>query len=75
MLNKDGKPLMPTTERKARLLCRSGKAKQAGHNPYRIQLLYGSSGYVQPVDVGIDAGYEKVGFSAVTRPRNYWVGI
>lgn len=66
VLNKDGKRLMPTTERKARLLCESGKAKRAGRHPYQIQLLYGSSGYVQPVNAGLDAGYGEVGFSAVS---------
>jgi hypothetical protein len=66
VLNKDGKRLMPTTERKARLLCESGKAKRVGRYPYQIQLLYGSSGYVQPVDAGLDAGYGEVGFSAVS---------
>ena len=66
VLNKDGKPLMPTTPRKARLLRESGQAKVVGHDPYTLQLLYGSSGYVQPVTVGLDAGYATVGFSAVT---------
>lgn len=66
VLNKDGKPLMPTTERKARLLRQSGKARRVSCNPYQIQLLHGSSGYVQPVDAGIDAGYGEVGFSAVS---------
>jgi 5-methylcytosine-specific restriction endonuclease McrA len=56
---------MPTTPRKARLLLKNGRAKIVRREPFTIQLLYGSSGYVQPVTLGIDAGYETVGFSAV----------
>lgn len=65
VLNKAGRQLMPTTERKARLLCESGKAEPVGYNPYQIRLLHGSSGYVQAADGGIDAGYGHVGFAAV----------
>lgn len=56
---------MPTTPRKARLLLNSGKAKIQGRVPFTIQLIYGASGYTQPVDLGIDAGYQKIGFSAI----------
>jgi hypothetical protein len=66
VINQHGLPLMPTTPRKARLLCEVGKAKRVSRTPHTIQLLYGSSGYKQPVTVGIDAGYKTVGFSAVT---------
>jgi len=66
VINKDGRPLMPTTPRKARLLLKNGKAKIIGRDPFTIQLIYGSSGYTQPVDLGIDAGYQHIGFSAVT---------
>ena len=57
---------MPTTPRKARILLQSGKAKIAGRDPFTIQLIYGSSGYKQPVSLGIDAGYKHIGFSAIT---------
>lgn len=65
VINKNGQPLMPTTPRKARLLLKSGKAKIVKHHPFTLQLLYGSSGYVQPATLGIDAGYSHIGFSAV----------
>lgn len=65
VLNKHGRPLMPTTPRKARLLLKNGQAKIVGRDPFTIQLIYGSSGYTQPVDLGIDAGYQHIGFSAV----------
>jgi len=65
VLNKHGRPLMPTTPRKARLLLKSGKAKIVRRDPFAIQLIYGSSGYTQPVNLGIDAGYQNIGLSAV----------
>lgn len=65
VLNKHGRPLMPTTPSKARLLLKSGKAKIVKRDPFTIQLIYGSSGYTQPGDLGIDAGYENIGFSVV----------
>ncbi|MBW4603638.1 MAG: RRXRR domain-containing protein [Calothrix sp. FI2-JRJ7] len=66
VINKHGQPLMPTSPRKARLLLESGKAKIVGHDPFTIQLNYGSSGYKQEVTLGIDAGYQHIGFSAIT---------
>jgi hypothetical protein len=66
VLNKHGQPLMPTTPRKARLLLKQGKAKVAGREPFTIQLVYGSSGYKQPVTLGIDGGYATAGYSVLT---------
>ena len=64
--NRHGQPLMPTSPRKARLLLKDGKAKIAGREPFTIQLLYGASGYKQDVTLGIDAGYQTIGYSAVS---------
>lgn len=66
VVNKHGQTLMPTTPRKARLLLKSGKAIIFKRVPFTIQLIYGSSGYVQNVRVGIDAGYQNIGFSVIT---------
>jgi hypothetical protein len=66
VVNQNGDPLMPTKPQKARKLLKSGKARIAGHNPFTIQLLHGSSGYVQPVTLGLDTGYQTIGYSAVT---------
>ncbi len=65
VVTRQGRPLMPTTPRKARLLLKKGKARIHSREPFTIELLYGSSGYVQPATLGIDAGYANVGFSAV----------
>jgi hypothetical protein len=69
VLNQNGRPLMPTTPRKARILERSGKAKRVGYRPYTIQLTYGTRGHVQPITLGIDAGYLHIGFSSVTESK------
>jgi 5-methylcytosine-specific restriction endonuclease McrA len=66
VVNKHGRPLMPTTPRKARKLLESSRAKIYARRPFTIQLLYGCRGYTQPVTLGIDSGYQTVGYSAVT---------
>ncbi|KAF3886457.1 MULTISPECIES: RNA-guided endonuclease IscB [Nostocales] len=65
VVNKYGKPLMPTSPRKARSLLKEGKAKIYSRDPFTIQLVYGSSGYTQPGNLGIDAGYQNIGYSVV----------
>jgi 5-methylcytosine-specific restriction endonuclease McrA len=66
VLDRHGKPLMPTSPRKARLFLKSGKAVIAERTPFTIQLRDGYNGYTQPVVLGVDAGYENVGYSAVS---------
>ena len=66
---------MPTTPRKARLLLKSGQARIFKRTPFTIQLIYGSSGYVQYVKAGIDAGYQNIGFSAVTEKKGGEKGL
>ena len=57
---------MPCSPRKARLLLKQKKAKVVRRTPFTIQLLYGSSGYKQPVSLGVDMGTRHVGISATT---------
>jgi len=66
VLNKHSTPLMPCSPRKARLLLRNKKAKVIKKYPFTIQLLYGSSGYIQPITLGIDTGSKTIGLSATT---------
>ena len=66
VLNKHGKPLMPTNSAKARLMLKQGKAKVVKRTPFTIQLIYGSSGYVQLISLGVDTGYKNIGLSART---------
>lgn len=66
VLNKHGEPLMPCSPRKARLLLKQKKACVVKRTPFTIKLLYGSTGYKQPVTLGVDAGSKS---SAVHRKR------
>ncbi|ABX31780.1 HNH endonuclease [Petrotoga mobilis SJ95] len=69
VLNKYGKPLMPCKPSKARKLLKEGKAKVVRKEPFTIQLLYGSSGYKQPITLGVDAGSKSIGLSATTENK------
>lgn len=74
VINRHGKPLMPCTPRKARILLKQQKAKVARRTPFTIQLLYGSSGYRQLVSLGVDAGTKHIGLSATTEKRVLFEG-
>ena len=69
VVNKNGKPLMPTSPAKARRLLKAGKAKVVKRSPFTIQLIYGSSGYKQDVKLGVDTGYKHIGLSAVSSAK------
>ena len=74
VLNKNGKPLMPCSPRKARILLKENKAKVIKREPFTIQLLYGSSGYKQKVNLGVDAGSKHIGLSATTEKKELFAG-
>lgn len=67
VLNKEGKPLMPCKPKKARKLLKCNKVKIINKSPFTIQLLYGSSGYKQNINLGVDAGSKFIGLSTTTR--------
>ena len=62
----EGKPLMPCTPTKARHLLKAKKARVIGLYPFRIQLLFKCENKIQDIILGIDTGYENIGFSAVS---------
>lgn len=72
VLNKHGQPLMPCKPRKARILLKQKKAVVVKKEPFTIQLLYGSSGYKQPICLGVDAGSKHIGLSATTESRELY---
>lgn len=74
VLNMRGKPLMPTSPRKARLLLKEGKAKVVKKNPFTIQLKYATGENKQPIKLALDPGYKNVGFSAITNKRELMSG-
>ena len=69
VLNKNGEPLMPCSPRKARILLKEGMAFIKKKEPFTIQLKYGSSGYKQDINLGVDAGSEHIGLSATTEKK------
>lgn len=69
VVNKHGETLMPCKSRKARLLLKQQKAKIIKYQPFTIQLLYGSSGYKQKVDVGIDLGAKHIGVAITSQDK------
>jgi hypothetical protein len=75
VLNINGQPLMPTNNGKARKLLKQKKAKVKELNPFTIQLLYKpETEYAQEIILGIDSGYNNVGFSAITDKKELIVG-
>ena len=70
VLNRYGKPLMPTTRYgRVRRLLRKGLAVVADYRPFTIQLTYDMPNVVQEVSLGVDAGTKHVGFSATTKKK------
>ncbi|GBE55725.1 CRISPR-associated endonuclease Cas9 [archaeon BMS3Bbin15] len=69
-----GKPLMPTTPGKARILLKQGKATVIQRTPFTIQLCYLTGKYKQDIELGIDAGYSTIGFSATTEKKELLSG-
>lgn len=62
ILNKKGKPLMPTTRcGHVRKLLDSKKAVVVNSNPFTIRLKYDTPNGVQDVFAGIDSGRENIG--------------
>lgn len=75
VLNKSGNPLMPCTPCKAGKLLKSKKAKIIKRTPFTIQLKYGSSGYKQPITLGVDAGSKHIGLSATTETKELYASV
>lgn len=67
--NKHGENLMPCKPSKARKLLKQKKAKIISYKPFTIQLLYGSSGYKQPVTLGVDLGSKHIGIAVTSEDK------
>lgn len=66
VLSKEGSPLMPCSFAKSKRMVKSGKAVVVRRFPFTIQLNFECENKVQEVKLGIDTGYENVGFSAIS---------
>ena len=70
VLNRYGKPLMPTTRYgKVRSMLSKVHAVVVDYRPFTIKLTYDTPNDVQEVSLGVDAGTKHVGFSATTQTK------
>ena len=69
MLNKQGSPLMPCKEAKARKLLKQNKAIVAKYEPFTIQLTFECENQTQEISLGVDAGSKRIGISATTEKQ------
>src|SRR5208337_2193513 len=72
VLNQRGRPLMPCSPRKARILLRSGKATVATRTPFVIRLTAATGETTQPITLGADSGYLHIGLSAVSEKEEVY---
>ena len=63
---------MPCKPQKARKLLKEGKATVVKYEPFTIKLKYGSTGYKQPVTLGVDTGSVHIGVSASTEKQELY---
>lgn len=68
VLDKNGKPLMPTNRcGRVKWLLRRKQAKIVCAEPFTIQLKYDTSSYLQELYVGVDVGSKHAGVSVSTK--------
>jgi len=65
VLSKEGKPLMPTMPRRARLWLEAKRARVVRRDPFTIRLRFATKAHVQPAKVGADTGSKEVGIAAI----------
>ena len=72
VISKNGKRLMPTVRfGRVRHLLKDGKAIIHSRHPFTIQLTYDSPENIQPMEIGVDAGYQHIGISVKSTKREY----
>lgn len=66
VLDMNGQPLMPTHNgAKVRVLLKQKRAKVVSKCPFTIKLLYESTGFTQPLTLGVDTGSKYVGSAVI----------
>ena len=66
VLSIDGIPLMPCKPAKAKKLLKIGKANVVKRFPFTIQLNFECENQTQNIILGIDSGYQNIGFSCIS---------
>lgn len=70
ILSQDGSPLMPTNRNsKVRKMLKDNTAIIVKRNPFTIQLLRPSKGFVDKGIMGVDSGYKNVGISVISKEK------
>ena len=69
VISKQGNPLMPCTEAKARKLLRKGKAKCIRRVPFTIKLNFDCEENVQEVIAGMDTGSKTIGCACISNGK------
>lgn len=72
VLNHKGKPLMPCSPRKARLLLKENKAEVVKRTPFTIRWTVPTRSFTQPVTLGVDSGFTHVGLSVVSAKKELY---
>lgn len=72
--NMRGEPLMPCSQRKARLLLKEGKAKIIGYKPFIIQLLSPTGESTQDIHIGVDTGAKHIGIAVTSEDKVFAKG-
>ena len=72
--NMRGEPLMPCTQRRARLLLKAGKAQICKYHPFTIQLDYATGETKQDCTVGIDTGSKNIGIAVRSEDKVLFKG-
>lgn len=74
VFNMRGRPLMPCSQRKARLLLKENKAMIYKYHPFTIQLTYTTGETKQDCHIGIDTGSKYIGAAVRSEDKVFWKG-
>lgn len=69
VIDRHGKPLMPTKSGKVRRMLKSGIAKVVSRTPFVIKMLVDTRGYRQRLDAGMDTGSRNIGVAVRVESR------
>lgn len=75
VLNMRGEPLMPCSQRKARILLKENKAKIYKYNPFTIQLCYVTGETKQCCNIGVDTGSKHIGLAITSENKVFFKGV
>ena len=75
VIGQNGRALMPTTTRKARILLKENKASVVCRHPFTIHLWYKTGCATQEGSIGIDTGSQHIGVGVTCRDKVILVHI